>query len=121
MSFKKELIEELQKKLIKEKESLKKSLNDFAIKNSENSDDWKTKFPNFRAEGALDEEADEVEEYSSLLPVEKTLELKLQKINEALKKIESDKYGVCESCTKEIEIDRLKLIPETKFCNECKK
>ena len=113
-------IKEIKKKLEEERDSLKKSLGDFAKKNPKNPDEWDTKFPNFEAEGVLDEEADEVEEYTSLLPVEKTLEVKLQNINNALDKIKKNKYGICEKCEKEIELNRLKLIPETKFCNKCK-
>ena len=120
MTIKKEEIEKIKKSLEKEKESLKKNLISFAKKNPNNPEDWDTKFPNFETKGALDEEADEVEEYTSLLPVEKTLELKLQNINNALEKIEKNEYGKCESCRKNIEKDRLKLIPETKFCNKCK-
>ncbi len=118
--IKKELIEENKKTLEKEKLNIEEKLNDFAKKNSRNSEDWDTKFPNFEAKGALDEEADEVEEYASLLPIEKTLESKLQNIKKALDKIKKNKYGKCESCKKEIEEKRLKLIPETKFCNKCK-
>ncbi len=119
--IKKELTEEIKEKLRKEKSNIEEKLNDFAKKSNQNSGDWNTKFPDFEAKGVLDEEADEVEEYTSLLPIEKTLESKLQNIKKALDKIKKNKYGECENCKKEIEEKRLKLIPETKFCNECKK
>ncbi len=121
MPINKKNLEEIKEKLKKEELDLKEKLNSFAKKNQNNSEDWNTKFPDFEAKGVLDEEADEVEEYTSLLPIEKTLELKLQNIKIALEKIKKNKYGKCEKCEKEIEEKRLKLIPETKFCNNCKK
>ena len=121
MALGKKMTEEIKDILEKEQKSLKESLGGFAKRNPNNPEDWDTRFPNFRAGGVLDEEADEVEEYTSLLPIEKTLELKLQNINKALEKIKKGNYGKCEECGKEIEEERLKLIPETNLCNKCKK
>ncbi len=120
MKNKKDLIEKNKALMEKEEESIENMLGEFAKENKKNPGDWDTKFPNFRTDGALDEEADEVEEYTSLLPVEKTLEVKLQKIKKALEKIKKDKYGKCELCEKDIEEKRLALIPETEVCNKCK-
>lgn len=119
--MKKEKIESLKERMKKEKEHLEEMLNSFAKESGSVPGDWKTKFPDFKTEGTLDEEADEVEEYSSLLSIEKTLETKVQNINEALEKIENNSYGKCSVCNKEIEEERLNLIPETKTCNKCKK
>ncbi len=120
MATKKEIIEKNKEILEREKENIEEMLQGFAKENKDKAGDWDTKFPDFRAKGALDEEADEVEEYSSLLPVERTLEVKLQNIKEALDKIKENNYGKCEKCGKEIEEKRLSLIPETKTCGNCK-
>lgn len=45
----------------------------------------------------------------------------LNEINEALDKIEEGTYGICTNCHKEIEKDRLEIIPETTLCAECAK
>ncbi len=119
--MKKELLEELKERMEKEKSSLEEMLGEFAKESKTNPGDWDTKFPNFKAEGTADEEADEVEEYSSLLPIERTLEVKLQNINAALNKIKKNEYGKCENCNKDIPENRLKLIPETKVCLDCNK
>ena len=116
--MKKEKQEELRIKMEKEKSSLEEIIKGFA-KESSSSGDWDTRFPNFKAEGSLDEEADEVEEYSSLLPIERTLEIKLQNINDALKKMTDGKYGKCEVCDGDISEEKLNLVPETKTCNNC--
>ncbi len=118
--MKKEKIQELKIKMEKEKETLEEILGEFA-KESSTPGDWNTRFPDFKAGGTLDEEADEVEEYSSLLPIERTLEAKLQNINLALDKIKNNTYGKCEDCGKEINEERLELIPEARKCSDCGK
>ena len=45
---------------------------------------------------------------------------RLENINHALKKIEKDRFGVCEDCGKKISDSRLKAIPFARFCIECK-
>ena len=49
------------------------------------------------------------------------LEDRVKDIDRALRKIRQDKYGVCEKCGKPISIERLKLVPEARYCLECKK
>ncbi|MGB9707396.1 MAG: TraR/DksA family transcriptional regulator [Microgenomates group bacterium] len=47
------------------------------------------------------------------------LEKKLQLIDEALKNIKKDKYGICNHCGKAISTARLKIIPEALYCVDC--
>lgn len=119
--MKKEKLEELKVKLEKERDTFEEMLREFAKESDSNPGDWNTRFPNFKAEGILDEEADEVEEYSSLLPIERTLETKLKNINDALKKINEGSYGKCEICGEIISEERLNVIPEAKTCGDCNK
>lgn len=115
---------ELKKKLQKEKRQLEKELKRFAKKDEKLEHDWDTRFPHFDGEsgGALLEKgADEVEEYSTLLPIEYSLELKLREVNLALERIKKGKYGSCEKCQKPIEIKRLKISPEARLCSKCLK
>jgi len=44
----------------------------------------------------------------------------LKKIDEAIARIESGTYGVCESCGNQISIKRLEARPVTTLCIECK-
>lgn len=44
----------------------------------------------------------------------------LKKINEALAKIESGEYGVCEECGEDIGVERLMARPVTDLCVRCK-
>ena len=44
----------------------------------------------------------------------------LQKIEDALDRIEQGEFGVCESCGEEIEVKRLEARPVTDLCIRCK-
>ena len=50
-----------------------------------------------------------------------TYKERLADIDSALKKIKNGKYGVCEKCKKEISLKLLKIDPESRMCQECKK
>jgi len=119
--FRKRLfIKKIKEKLEKERNSVEEQLQSFAKRGKKLAGDWETRFPNFNG-GNLEEAADEVEEYEALLPIEFSLENRLRDINLALEKIKKGKYGKCEKCEKEIDIKRLKAIPEARFCLKCKK
>lgn len=130
----KKLLQKLKQKLEEEKKSLENELKGFARKDKKLKGDWDTRFPLFNGEtggAALEKAADEIEEYSNILPIEYSLEIHLQNINSALEKIKKaakgeprqrrGKYGICEKCKKEIEIERLKVYPEARFCLKCSK
>lgn len=44
----------------------------------------------------------------------------LDKIDQALKRIEDGSFGICESCEEPISIKRLEARPETTLCIRCK-
>lgn len=115
--------EQLKERLEKEKQQIEKQLKTFADKDEKVKGDWDTRFPQWNGgsgSSGLETAADEVEEYSTLLPIEHNLELRLQNINDALKKIEKDGYGICEKCKKQIPEERLKVYPEAKLCMDCR-
>jgi len=117
------LIDELKKILEKQKIVTEQQLKSFAKKDEKVKGDWDTRFPKFDGEesgsAALEKAADEVEAYSTLLPLEHNLETSLKDINLALEKIRNGKYGICEKCGKEIPEERLKVHPEARFCIKC--
>jgi DnaK suppressor protein len=129
----KKLLEELKSKLEKEEKLLEEELKKFAEKDKRLEGDWDTRFPHFdggeTGSAALEKAADEIEEYSTLLPIEYVLETRLQNIHLALKKIKRaakgepgqgrGKYGICEKCGREIEVERLKISPEARLCLKC--
>ncbi|MBI4359370.1 MAG: TraR/DksA C4-type zinc finger protein [Candidatus Nealsonbacteria bacterium] len=114
----KNFVEKMKEQLEKEKKVLEKELQGFAEKNKQAKSDWDTHFPNFHG-SSLEEEADEVEEYVNLLPVERALEARLSEINLALERVQQGKYGLCEKCGQAIAAPRLETIPEARTCDKC--
>ena len=120
----KKLLQEFKQNLEEKKETLEKELESFAKKDPKLKDDWDSHFPKYNGGSGgqiLEDAADQVEEYSTLLSIEHNLELRLKNINLALEKIKMKKYGICEKCGKKILIERLKVCPEAKFCVNCEK
>lgn len=115
------LFEELKNRLEKEKKILEEQLRGFAKKDRAVQDDWDTKFPRFSPSHSLEEEADEVEEYGNLLPVEGALETRLREVRLALERMDKGNYGQCQKCGQPVSTERLLASPEAKFCDKCKK
>jgi len=117
-------LKEIKEKLEKQKQVLETELSKFARKDHDLKGDWDTKYP--KADGAtgssaLEDAADQVEAYVNLLPVEHSMELRLQAVDLALEKIKKGKYGLCEKCGKKIYEERLKVFPEARYCVKCDK
>lgn len=122
--MKKETLKEIEEKLNKQKETLEQELSRFAKKDESLEGDWDTKYP--KSDGttgssALENAADQVEAYANLLPVEHSMELRLQDTKLALEKIKKNQYGKCEKCGKDIAEERLKVYPEARYCVKCDK
>ena len=118
----KKLKEELKEKLEKQKANIEEALKEFATKDEKVEDDWDTRFPNLGSSTGgqdLETAADEVEEYSTLLPIEYSLEKQLKNVNSALEKLESGTYGQCEKCKKQINEERVKAYPSAPLCMNC--
>ena len=118
--MRKEDLENFKKQLEKEKKNIIEQLNSFARKEP-GRENWSAKFPEFDGSSAREEEVDEVEEYTTLLSLEISLERKLKEINSALERIKKGIFGICEKCKREIEIERLKANPAERYCKNCGK
>jgi RNA polymerase-binding transcription factor DksA len=46
------------------------------------------------------------------------LDIRLEEINDALEKIEENRYGECEICSEDIEEDRLEVNPAARTCKK---
>jgi len=110
-------LSELKEALLKEKIELEENLGRIA-KLVDDKGDYETSFEDIGTD--RDDNATEVEQYTDNLPVEVTLEKKLQDVLDALKKMEDGTYGICENCNQEIDIERLKASPSAKVCITCK-
>ena len=66
----------------------------------------------------LNDFADSISEYEENTALVKELETQLKDINEALVKIKSGKYGICEISGEPIEKERLEANPAARTCKK---
>jgi len=103
-------IQEIKKKLIKQKEDLLTEAEDALNELPE-----QTVFPD------LGDQASAETERSFMLRLRGRERRLLKKIDTAIDRIDHGTYGICEKCGHEIDIRRLKARPVTTLCIECKK
>ena len=118
----KRTLDQIEKKLKEGKNAAEAELNKIAVPNKNVPGDWQSKFPYGGGDAgtsSLERQADEVEEYTNRLSLERNLETKLAAINAALAKIKNGNYGKCEKCGKQIPMARLEIFPEAPFCIDC--
>jgi DnaK suppressor protein len=115
----KKVLEELKEALLKEEESLEKSLGKIAMPLDKKIGDYETSFEDIGSD--MEDNTTEVEQYTSDLPVEISLENKLQDILAALEEMEKGTYGICQNCHEEIDLERLRINPSARTCIKCKK
>ncbi len=110
-----EILEKIKEDLLKQKAQLTAELTGIGQDvNSHRGPD----VPDYGTEN--DENAQEVEQYTTNLEADKILEKTLADINKALKSIENGTYGICKYCGKEIEEKRLLIRPFSSSCVSCK-
>lgn len=114
-------VEKLKKILEERRIKVEKDLESIAQKDPNMKGDYDAKFPDFGLSQSTDEDALEVQAYENNLSVEYALEIRLQKINQALEKIAKGTYGICDNCDQPIDERRLEAMPETMTCTKCQK
>lgn len=96
---------------------LEKQLGTLGRKNPDEIGDWQATKEGGIVDAADDGEvAESIEEYESNNSVLEQLEVRLTEVNNALKKIDEGKYGICDVCGIEIEHDRLTANPSAATC-----
>jgi len=115
----KAFLKEMEELLKGEETRLKGELEEFSKQNPKNKDDYDAQFPNLGDKE--DENAEEVNMFSTNLTLERTLEGSLRDVEKALARIEKGTYGICKYCNKEIDEKRLRARPASSSCIECKK
>ncbi len=104
-------------KLEKEEERVLSELKTIGRINPDNPQDWEAT-PGEKDDGTADPNdfADSIEEYEENTAILKQLEIELNNIKKALKKIEDGSYGICEVSGEPIEKERLEANPSAKTC-----
>ncbi|MFH1171850.1 MAG: TraR/DksA C4-type zinc finger protein [bacterium] len=110
--------EQLTATLKKQRDELRALLERHANKDAHVKDDFHARFPSY---GDMDEEnAEEVSDFEDEVSIDRGLEALLQATDEALAAIEKGTYGTCRVCGKEIDFERLSIVPSTTLCREHK-
>lgn len=105
----KERIEEIKRKLLKQREQI---LNDAGLTISN--------LPSNNNYAEIGDIATQEIDRSFLLRLRDRERKLLKKIEKTIEKIENGTYGICESCGAEIPIERLEARPVTDLCIQCK-
>jgi RNA polymerase-binding protein DksA len=115
--YDKKTLKELKELLDKEKKELQEKVEELNLKEK----DMAIKMPDFMASEDSSIEADEVEELNNLLSLKMEWENEIDRINQALERMEKGNYGICVECGNLIEIERLKIEPTAQICMTCVK
>lgn len=92
-----------------------KDINDIQKKGAKDSSGDLSSYSVHQADMGTDTDESEKRVYLLNKEIEK-----LQKINEALRRVYDKTYGICEICGDLISEKRLKIVPYARFCIECK-
>ena len=103
-------INKFRKLLLAEKERLHIERGEY-VEKAENASDYDYYDP---ADSAV-----ETSEYSKDFAIEENVRDMLQRIDEALRKIEDGSYGICDRCHNPIHPNRLRAIPYATLCIDC--
>ena len=106
-------------KLLNEKKLLESELGSIGILDKSTGEWEATPETQTAPEPDRNDLADRDEDFEERSSTTSSLNSRLGDINTALKKIEDNTYGICESCSKKIEEDRLEANPAAKTCKEC--
>lgn len=109
-------LEQLKKKLLAEKANLEEELAGIGKRSPNNPNTWEAGTGSMEVDNADDNEvADKLEELEENSGILSQLEGQLIEVVSALDKMEKGTYGLCETCGKPIEKDRLEANPSSRI------
>ena len=114
----KQTIKEIENTLSTQKKQILDDLKDISRSDEHEADNRATKFPEYGDKP--DENAQEINDYSTDIMAEKVLEKSLDDINKALERIKKSSYGTCKYCGNPIAKKRLLARPTASSCISCK-
>ena len=111
-------IKEVEKQLLIRRKQISDDLRDLSRHDYHEADERTAKFPEYGSKP--DENAQEINDYSTDVMTEKVLEKIIEDIDKALDRIKKETYGVCKYCGKPIAKKRLLARPTASSCISCK-
>lgn len=113
-----ENIRKIEKLLLDQKKQILGDLKNIAGLDPHEADNIGAKFPEYGDK--MDENAQEISDYSTNVATEKIFESTLNDIDGTLDRIKKGTYGICKYCKKPIAPKRLIARPTASSCVECK-
>jgi len=114
----KQIIAKIKKELLAKKAEIEEDLRRFAEKDKYAKGKHRPIYEDIGTTN--DDNAKEIDAYTTELSVSGVLEHNLDDINKALKSIANNTYGICKYCGKEIGEKRLLARPVSSACIACK-
>jgi RNA polymerase-binding protein DksA len=114
----KKVLDAIKTKLLTRREQIIESLEDISQEDKHEADNLGSKFPEYGDKP--DENAQEINDYSTNSAAEKVLEKTLADIDGALKRMDEGTYGICKYCGQSINPKRLQARPVASACITCK-
>lgn len=108
-------IEQIKISLLEQKSQILKEMGQIADKNGDTD---RVKFPDYG--NKIDENAQEIDEYTKNIATKKVLESSLRDVENALDRIAKGTYGICKYCKKPIGRKRMQARPVASACVTCK-
>ncbi|MEK7501656.1 MAG: TraR/DksA C4-type zinc finger protein [Patescibacteria group bacterium] len=103
-------------KLFAEKAAIEEELSSIGSRNPRSASGWEVTGNKIEVDPADENEtADKMEEFEENSGIAEQLEKQLGEITNALAKIDTDKYGICEKCGEPIERERLEVNPSSRI------
>ena len=111
-------LNEIKDSLLVRREQISGELQELAKKDDHEADNLGAKFPEYGSKP--DENAQEINDYTTNIATEKILEKTLEDIDSALARMENGTYGICKYCKQPINVKRLIARPVASACMACK-
>lgn len=113
-----EILNKIKADLLLEKESVEKKLDTISKIDNREADNRSAQFPEYGDKA--DENAQEINDFTTVIATQSILEKSLKDIDGALSRIEDGTYGVCKYCKNPINEKRLVARPTAGSCINCK-
>ena len=107
-------LSERKRDLLLEKNKIDRELKEIAVKKNGK---YRVVFPDFGQ--STEDNAVEVDTYEKMLSLKRDLSALQKDVELGLQKIKNDAYGVCEKCHRKIDVRRLRVYPEARYCVKC--
>jgi RNA polymerase-binding transcription factor DksA len=113
-------LQELEKELLREEETILRQLKDVSIENPSVKGDFEPVMPSYNlGDNTIDDRVNEATDLDRNFVMEQELEKRLKEIRNVREQILKGTYGQCTSCASQISPQRLQALPTATLCINC--